>query len=235
MYRSLPSVIEDRKSWGCGLMYPDYTAPPTTATRNGNPLQCSSVSCVVEVEVEVVLAAASVRFIGDNACLLSPFTYLCTAPSLLFGRSCRDCFWSFLSGMLLPIPFKTLGVTAATVSLISTASRERSSSDTAVSRRFLIPFMFACTHSTVYLSTHSTAVSARYFVPDKGQKKTPRGPKSSGISSATPTANQAAVRAVAPCCRLLAYTTHTVMLCVCCGTKVALPALLRTKSFFFFN
>ena len=82
VYQSLQPTTEDRQSWGCGRMYPDYTAP-------SRQKKAAVLLCLQQQR--------AIQYIVTTRTLLSPFAYLCTRPpprtSLLFGQRCRDCFW----------------------------------------------------------------------------------------------------------------------------------------------
>ena len=91
VYRSLLSVTEDRQSWGCGRIYPDYTAPSPTATRKANPL-----SAVLFSQFVVLAAASCNSVVTTHACCDRLPIHVPDhhhAASLLFGQRCRDCFW----------------------------------------------------------------------------------------------------------------------------------------------
>ena len=124
VYRSLPSITEDSQNWGCGRIYPDYTAPTITIRHEkkaDNPLsaRCSSVICC---------AGSSVQFSSYYACLLSPFAYLRTRPSPRSISAVRAALpglflvCMYYDGILL------LLLQQAASAVISTVSREDSSS-----------------------------------------------------------------------------------------------------------
>ena len=92
VYRSLQAITEDSQSWGCGRMQPDLTARSLTATRNANPLQCSSVSCCA--------GSSSVRFSINYACLLSPLAYLMYTTTTTHRLCCSGSAAGIVYGTL---------------------------------------------------------------------------------------------------------------------------------------
>ena len=76
------------------------------------------------------------------------------------------------------------------------------------------------------------ALSAHYYITMMLQKKLVVYPTAAAAAAARPPQpiNRAVLGAVGSCCRPFDFTTHTaVVCCVCCGAKVALPALIVTQ------
>ena len=103
VYRSWQSVTEDSQSWGCGRIYPDYTASIITnrhekkSYRYNNLLsaQCSLSCC----------AGSGEQFSSNYACLLSPFANLCARPSPRSVSDVRAALTGLFLVCKLPIPF----------------------------------------------------------------------------------------------------------------------------------
>ena len=78
MYQSSQSVTEDSQSWGCGSIYPGYTASTITNRHESKAIITRSLH---GVHLSVGVLGAACNSVVTTESFMLPFAYLCTRPS----------------------------------------------------------------------------------------------------------------------------------------------------------
>ena len=102
VYQSSQSVTEDSQSWGCGSIYPGYTASTITNRHESKAIITRSLH---GVHLSVGVLGAACNSVVTTESFMLPFAYLCTRPSPHSVSAVRGARPGLVLACMLPIPF----------------------------------------------------------------------------------------------------------------------------------